>query len=129
MNHLIRARATDRDRDFEAHEARYFQSEKQRMDVFQASLYNFQREFQEEDDVQSAGERGRVKHFDDAMASFKGAFVNNIRRQEERYNEADAQHEETFRRTNAVREAIFSQGQQGRADAFKSAEEARAESA
>ncbi|KAG6904603.1 hypothetical protein DXG01_008678, partial [Tephrocybe rancida] len=129
MNHLIRARATDRDKDFEAHEARYFQSEKQRMDVFQASLYNFQREFQEEDDVQSAGERGRVKDFDDAMANFKGAFVNNIRRQEERYNEAEARHEETFRRSNAVREAIFSQKQQGRADAFKSAEEARAKSA
>ncbi|KAG6906048.1 hypothetical protein DXG01_016137 [Tephrocybe rancida] len=129
MNHSTRAKSTDRDKAFEAFEARYFRSEERRMDTFQPSLYKFQREFQEEDDAQSAGECGRVKNFDDSMASFKRTFVNNIRRQEERYNGADTEREETFRRSNAVREVIFSQGQQGRADAFKSAEEARAKSA
>ncbi|KAG6907483.1 hypothetical protein DXG01_008773 [Tephrocybe rancida] len=112
----------------EAQEAQYLRSEERRTDAFQTSLRHFQQEFQEEVEIQSAGERGREKDFDHAMARFKNVFVKNLMCQDERYNECNALHEETFQESDAAREAVFAQGQQDRADAFRVEEEARAKS-
>ncbi|KAG6838812.1 hypothetical protein C0991_008234, partial [Blastosporella zonata] len=112
----------------EEHDGRYTRSEEQRKDIFQASLYEFQREFREEEEAQSLGEHSRRKEFDTAMTNFKGIFLQGLAHRNELYKEADTHHEDTFSKANAEREAVFSQGQQGRADAFKYDQEARAKS-
>ncbi|KAH0578520.1 hypothetical protein H2248_003670 [Termitomyces sp. 'cryptogamus'] len=106
-------------------EKEYTLSEAQRDNIFQESLRDFQRKFEAEEEVRSAGEQTREDKFNCMITDLGAIFLKNQLRRQELYYKTDALQEERFQKADAAREAVFAQGQTDRARAFEIDQEMR----
>ncbi|KAG6907488.1 hypothetical protein DXG01_008778 [Tephrocybe rancida] len=100
-------------------------SEKDRDDIFQVNLYDFQQQYSQEAKAQSVGERARSEDFDQLINRYEDILGTALQRRQDLYVEVDARQEEVYKSTEAMRETTFKDAQKERAEMFKKDQELR----